>query len=346
MVRESALSTEKFLGCQLKRDIFNKTGLLIVPALTVLNEEHLQMIGQHQIDISMHDVYPLETPPSNEQNGHKALIDKSVSMVQDIFREVRFENKIPLEDIHDQVIPTIRNAAETSNLFRIFSSLRAMDDYTYRHTIAVGIIASMIGKWLRLPNEELSDLTMAATLCDIGKMMVPEHILNKPGALTAEEFEQMKKHTIYGYELIQSTAGTTHRQALVALQHHERHDGSGYPYGIREKEIDLFSRIVAVADVFHAMSSNKVYRNATPFYETLKQMNQNAYGAFDAKVIHIFLDKMMQSLTGSEVLLTDGSKGNIVMINSHDPTRPLVQVGGNFIDLSKQTYLHIEQVNG
>lgn len=92
-------------------------------------------------------------------------------------------------------------------------------------------------------------------------MKIPLEILNKPGRLTDEEYAIMKKHTIWGYELIKETVGTTKRQALVALQHHERMDGSGYPFGLQRAQIDPFSRIVAGADVFHAMSSRRVYRH-------------------------------------------------------------------------------------
>lgn len=144
--------------------------------------------------------------------------------------------------------------------------------------------------------------------------------------------------------MIKETVGTNHRQALVALQHHERQDGTGYPLGIRADKIDFFSRIVAVADVFHAMTSKRTYRNASPFYEILKQMQQDAYGALDPRIIGLFLNKVMQSLIGNEVLLTDGRTGSIVMIKPHDPFHPLVRIEEAFLDLSKEPTLHIEQV--
>src|SRR5690606_28020956 len=97
-----------------------------------------------------------------------------------------------------------------------------------------------------------------------------------PGKLTDEEYAIMKKHTIYGYEILNDTVGISHRQALVALQHHERMNGSGYPMGIKRDNIDLFSRIVAVADIFHAMTSNRVYRTHSPFYEVLTEMEERS----------------------------------------------------------------------
>jgi putative nucleotidyltransferase with HDIG domain len=185
------------------------------------------------------------------------LVDESVIQINEIFQVSRRSKKVPLLDIQRQIIPLIHQTINQPNLFRLFASLKSKDDYTYRHSFAVAVIATLIGKWLGLKETELSELTIAAILHDIGKLKIPLDILNNPGKLTKEEFDLMKKHTIFGYEMIKETAGISHRQALVALQHHERQDGSGYPLGIRADKIDLFSRIVGIADVFHAMTSNR-----------------------------------------------------------------------------------------
>jgi HD-GYP domain-containing protein (c-di-GMP phosphodiesterase class II) len=238
----------------------------------------------------------------------------------------------------------IHQTTEQPDLLGLLLSLQSKDDYTYRHNVGVGLIAALIGKWLNLKENELTQLTIAATLHDIGKVKIPTDILNKPGKLTKDEFALMKKHTIFGYQMLTETIGINHRQALVALQHHERQDGSGYPFRVGATKIDLFSRIVAVADVFHAMTSNRAYRDASPFYMILKQIHDNAFGAFDAQIIHLFLNKMMQSLVGNEVLLTDGRTGSIIMINPLDPLRPLVRLETVFVDLSKESELFMEQV--
>jgi HD-GYP domain-containing protein (c-di-GMP phosphodiesterase class II) len=293
------------------------------------------------------DAFPIlseETPLTEPGGEQKTDIGESVLQMEEVFREIRRTKKVPLLDIRRQMIQMIHQTVEKQNLIEIFASLQSKEDYTYRHIIGVAVIATLIGKWLGIKDTELMQLTMAATLHDVGKVKIPVDILNNPGKLTKAEFALFKKHTIFGYQMIKETVGTNHRQALVALQHHERQDGSGYPFGVGADKIDLFSRIVAIADVFHAMSSNRAYRNASPFYETLKQIHQNAFGILDARIIHIFMDKIMQSLVGNEVLLTDGRTGSIIMINTLDPIRPLVRVEESFVDLSKQTALHIEQV--
>jgi HD-GYP domain-containing protein (c-di-GMP phosphodiesterase class II) len=342
------VDNDKLIDRYSKYDRFNERGVLVVSTLSILDNEEIQMTGSQGIERVEDDVVQsLNVTNANAASyiQHNKLIDSSVLEIKEIFQEIRVTKKIPLLDIRNKIVPLIKQTIELPRLFGLFASLQSKDDYTYRHNIGVGVIASLIGKWLNLKESELIQLSIAATLHDVGKVKIPLDILNKPDKLTAEEFDFMKKHTIFGYEMLKETVGINRREALVALQHHERQDGSGYPFGISSDKLDLFGRIVAVADVFHAMTSKRPYRNASPFYETLKQMNQNAFGELDARIIQLFINKVTQALIGNEILLTDGRMGAIIMINPHEPLRPLVRTKeGAFLDLSKEPAIHIEQV--
>ncbi|WP_309121772.1 HD-GYP domain-containing protein [Paenibacillus sp.] len=273
------------------------------------------------------------------------MIDEAVLEAGRLFEEVRATKGIPLADLRRNVIPMIQEAISGDTpLFGLFSALQAKDDYTYRHHFAVGAIASLIGKWVGLERQEQLQLTTAALLHDVGKMLIPEDVLNKPGKLTADEYTVMKSHTVMGYELLKRTVGLTHRQALVALQHHERLDGSGYPFGVTENKIDGFSRIVSVADMFHAMTSKRVYRDPSPFYEVLFQMERDTFGMLDPAITRLFVEKIMHSLIGQSVLLTDGREGVIVMVNVQEPLHPLIQIGSSFVDLSKESSVYVKQI--
>jgi len=270
-------------------------------------------------------------------------IENIVFKLKEIFDMTRRDDKIPLIRIINEVMPVIFDAIKNQHdLLKVCTQLTAKEDYTYRHTICVAMVAALMAKWLQFQKNDLFSLTAAALLFDIGKIKIPESILYKSGPLTYEEFGMVKKHTIYGYEMIKNTVGTSHLQALVALQHHEREDGSGYPFGLSSEKIALFSKIVGIADTFHAMSAKNGYSQAIPFFQVIREMQTGAYGKLDSKLVFLFTNKVMLSSIGDEVLLSDGSKGKMIMINDFDPLRPLVQLEDGFLDLGKDFSVQLE----
>ncbi|WP_341281857.1 HD-GYP domain-containing protein [Paenibacillus sp. FSL H8-0537] len=328
-----------FLGKQLAQDLFNHHGVLVAPAHTVLDQEQLDLIYRHAIELEERDI-------KRDKGKSKAQgkMDGCTLYMAELFEQIRYAKQIPVLQIREKIIPSINELSEIPDFYELLGALQSKDDYSYRHNIGVGVLSTLIGKWMDMDERDLMQLTMAGTLHDIGKTKIPNEILNKPGSLDTKEFDLMKKHTIFGYELLKDTVGINHVQALVALQHHERQDGSGYPLGLRSEQIAPLSKIVAVADVFHAMTSDRPYRKALPFYETLIQMNKNIFGEFDPQISKLFMDKMMQSMLGHQVLLTNNEIGSIVLINPQNALRPLVKMNDNFIDLSRDTSLHILKV--
>lgn len=212
-----------FLGMSLRRDLFNHNGVFIAPARTLLNEEQIELIDRHGIQLESHDVQAVEKKPAVQ-----GQIDSTTAYVTELFDKIRYSKTIPLLTIREEIVPVIQQTAGHTDFYELIATLQTKDDYTYRHNIAVGVLSTLIGRWMGLPHSELTQLTLAATLHDIGKLKIPPDLLLKPGKLTHEEFELIKKHTIFGYQMIKDTVGATHLQALVALQHHERQDGSGY----------------------------------------------------------------------------------------------------------------------
>jgi len=271
-------------------------------------------------------------------------IDNASKQVEEIFSSLMHGDPLAISKLEKEVLPVIKQAAEIPHLYHLFYELHKMEEYVFRHTIGVGIIALMLGKWLKLPEDELSELALGATLHDIGKTRIDPFILNKPGKLTKDEYEEIQLHTIYGYELLRKIDQLSDRVALIALQHHEREDGRGYPKGLVSNQIDPFSKIVAVADVFHAMLSTRVYQEAAPFYVALKQLQGDCFGKLDPNIVLVFLYKLMDSITGRTVMLSDGSIGKIIMVYPYDPLRSLVQVEDRLIDLRHNRELNVEKV--
>ncbi|MFD0681036.1 MULTISPECIES: HD-GYP domain-containing protein [unclassified Paenibacillus] len=333
------------IGVSIKKDIYNRVGNLLVPANTKLKEEDIRRLMNHRVDLREIEYWV--------QKDHEAvpdpvarLIEDASNQVKEIFEAIRYENSIPLKQIMKSLVPGIRKVAESANLFRLLSGLRSKDDYTYKHNIGVGVLATLIGKWMNLDENELSMLILGATLHDVGKMKVSNEILHKPGKLTDTEYRLMKRHTILGYEMLKNIAGTPHRVALIALQHHEREDGSGYPFGVKADKLDDLTQIVSIADVFHAMTSQRSYHAASSLFSVIRQMHSDVYGKFNAKIFFVFMNRMMESMVGNEALLTDGRKGTIVMANRFDPIRPLMKVDSYFIDLSKERSINLQEILG
>jgi putative nucleotidyltransferase with HDIG domain len=271
-------------------------------------------------------------------------VDQAARQMEEIFDKISSTGVVPIQEIKNDIMPAIRQAAEIPHIYHLFFELKTKDEYTYRHTVCVGIIATLIGKWLNLSPADLNDLSLGATLHDIGKARIPAVILNKPGRLTQEEYREMKRHTVYGYSLLQNIPELNERVALIALQHHEREDGGGYPFSLRSEKIEKLAKIVAIADVYHAMSSSRVYHQAEPFHIVISQMQNDVFGKFDSSIMLVFLYRIMDSLVGRRVLLSSGEEGTIIMVDPYEPLRALIRCEDTLIDLRLNRGLRISMV--
>jgi HD-GYP domain-containing protein (c-di-GMP phosphodiesterase class II) len=330
---------DNYLGRTIKNDLINAYGVTVIPAKSKLNAEHLELIRKQRIDVLDIIFVDEQQAPSYRQMAN-SVVDSSKEM----FESYRISRKIPLADIRKDVVPVIQEISRNPDIFALFSSVQGRDDYTYQHNVGVGVLSTLIGRWLHMSEAELSVLSLAATLHDIGKLKIPNEILNKPGKLTDEEFNLVKKHTIYGYEMLKETTGANSRITLAALQHHERNDGKGYPLGLKDEQIDSYSKIVAVADIFHAMSSKRPYHEAMPFHVIVDQMRRGSFGALDPHIVSVFLENIVKRTVGREVVLTDGRVGEIVYLNPHDIETPLIRINDEYIDLSKIKELNIREI--
>ncbi|KIL37725.1 hypothetical protein SD71_01250 [Cohnella kolymensis] len=267
--------------------------------------------------------------------------DATFDELDTVFREAGETGSVMIKDLRQTALPMLIETLSTGSLIQFLVHLRRKDDITLTHSIGVAALSIMLGRWLNLSSEELTDLAVAALLHDIGKLRIERHLLNKPGKLTVGEYEEIKKHTVYGYEMLRNSPDIKELCALPALRHHERLNGTGYPNRLTGDAIDKFSRLIAVTDVFHAMSSNRSYKDRIPFYHVIREMHASAFGQFDPDFTLVFLSKMMETLIGTEVVLSNGKTAVIVALNPSDPFRPLVRVNGRFLDLGRAENLHI-----
>lgn len=313
-----------FIGRRLNNNIYSRQGSLLLPKSTILNDNNLGLLQQHGVNL-----WDADTQLITE-----FIIDETISEVQSIYEKIHHSTEKPSNQmIRQKVMPKIQELCSNYNISNVLLGLRKKDHYTYRHCIGVSVLSYLIGKWLGLHDIELNDLAIAGLLHDLGKQRISYSILNKADKLSSDEYAEMKLHTVFGYEMIIKLPNMTDQQALVALQHHEREDGSGYPYGKSSEEIAYFSKIVAVADVFHTMVSERVYKKAIPLYKVLQEIYQRAFGLFDPVIVQCFIINLMNRMIGDSVLLSDGKVARIVMIHPDDLINPLVESEGQYYDL-------------
>ncbi|MCR5580103.1 MAG: HD-GYP domain-containing protein [Pseudobutyrivibrio sp.] len=219
-------------------------------------------------------------------------------------------------------------------LFNMLYSMRNLEDPIYSHSLNVALISRSIGKWLHFSKEDLNVLTLAGLLHDIGKTQIPEDILNKPGKYTDEEFATMKTHPLLGKKIL-NNKGFDSRILSATLQHHERSDGSGYPRGLMEDEIDDFASIVAIADVYDAMTSARAHRDPLCTFQVIYEFEQEGLQKYHTKFVLTFLERIANTYNNSRIMLNNAKTGRVVYINKSNLSRPVIQMdNGDIINLA------------
>lgn len=236
----------------------------------------------------------------------------------------------------------------------MLTNISVTDNYLFQHSINVCVYATMLGLSFGYGKDELMTLGLGAMLHDIGKTQVPLDILRKPGKLTDAEFAEMKKHAIYGYQLLKDEPNVPLLSAHCAFQHHERINGSGYPRGIAGTDIHEYARWIGLVDSYDAMTTHRSYRNAVLPHEALEILFTGAGTLYDQEKIALFRDKIALYPIGVTVTLNTGETAVVVDLNASAAHRPIVRVledadGQTIqpyeIDLSKKLTVMIDAVN-
>lgn len=239
------------------------------------------------------------------------------------------------EELLSKTISLVSPKQTTLDVFDMLHNMRQVNDSTYAHSLNVAIISRIIGKWLHFSNEELDTLTLAGLLHDIGKTKIPDEVLNKDGKLTDEEFQMIRNHPKYGYDILKSQPLNSHIKK-AALMHHERCDGSGYPMGLTMEEIDDYALIIAIADVYDAMTAARSYRAPLCPFEVIAEFEKDGLQKYKPKYILTFLENIANAYQNNRVMLSDGTSARIVLLNHRRLSKPLVQLDdGSCIDLEK-----------
>ena len=335
-------------GARLARTVFSSDGGVLLMQGVELRDCYLELLRKRGIyeiyldddlseGIEVHDVV-------NENTRNEA-----VAVVRDIMAGYSFSDVIDVEHVKTVVNRIVDELLSNDDILYNLTEIKTVDDYTFKHSVSVCILSIITGIGLGFDTAQLRELGLGAILHDIGKLCIPREILKKPSQLTVEEFEEIKKHTILGYELLKKSGQLNLVSSYIALGHHERYDGSGYRYRLKSEEIQIYARIVAVADVYDALTSDRVYRKKLKPHEVYEYITSMGLHHFDPVVVENFVRFVTVYPEGSGVLLNTRERAIVVKHNRKMPTRPLVRVvydedmkrSSKEIDLSQESGIFI-----
>jgi len=255
--------------------------------------------------------------------------------INDALHDVRLGHSINTNDAKRLVAGLADSVVRNPNALLWLSHMKQRDEYTAIHSVNVCILALTLGRDLGLSKNELNQLGLGALLHDVGKMIVPLEILNKPGALTDKEFSALKQHPEFGYDLLKTKNGLPEFLLQVVKHHHERENGGGYPNGLHGQQLNQFTKIVTIVDVYDAITSDRVYHDAINPSTALNNMYKWAPNDFDQTLFNAFIKCLGIYPTGSLVELNTGEVGIVTSSTQSHRLKPTVLL---ILDKDKNCY--------
>ncbi|SMF09080.1 HDIG domain-containing protein [Alteromonadaceae bacterium Bs31] len=260
-----------------------------------------------------------------ERERAEKVYDEAKGLVTELMNNVKLGKAIdigPVESLADDINNSVLN---NPNALLCLASIREKDQYLLEHSINVGILMGILSQYLGYEQELVHQMVTGALLHDIGKIRVPYNILNKPGKLSPEEWTEMKRHVVYGQEVLLQSEGINEVALSICGMHHERLDGSGYPMGLKDYEINNYGRLAAIVDVYDAITASRVYHKGKPPAEAMGFLQEICGFHLDTDLVRHFIRCMSVYPVGTLVELDNGKLGVVISIKSENPDSPIVR---------------------
>lgn len=266
------------------------------------------------------------------------------SHVENIFNNKLTAGKTDIGELRDFSKRIQNEIISTGGVIKNIVLYGSGEDCVYKHSVDVAALSAILGNWIGMGDNDINLLTYAAIMHDFGKTKIDETILNKKESLTSKEFEKIKTHPVIGYNYMKEIPFLDSSVSLGVLMHHERLDGSGYPLGIEGDKISNFAKIIAIADVFDAINSDRVYKKSKEPFCALEIIQKESLEKLDYIYCKVFLEHVINYYMGENVLLNNGKICKIVQININNLSRPLLLDDSEFIDLKDEKDLFVERL--
>jgi len=315
-------------GMILGDNLFGDSGELVLAQNTVLTDDYVQGIRK----LKYNGIY-IEDDISRDIHIVNIINDRvraqTVKGIKDVF--ICTENKSPVSkkkftDMQNQIKTIVDEILKNRNMMVNMVDLKVFDDYTYYHSVNVAVLSIVIGTSIGFGEEDLCNLGFSALLHDIGKVFVNKEILNKKGILSDDEFLEIKKHSFLGFDYMKKEFGVNRSSKAGILDHHEKFGGGGYPNNLEGADISLFGRIISIADVYDAMTSDRPYRKGIIPSEVIEYIMGSSYVLFDPDLVKLFIRKIAPYPIGTFVKLSNGLTGIVTENYESYCLRPKVRI--------------------
>ena len=348
----------------LSRDVIVRNGTVLFAAGTMLNDVNfLKLKAYHVAHVfvraaSINESLPFfsdgdtavprrEVEPIKErkdfQEFEQAYEEKSKE-VESVVRAISDGASINLGELQKITGGILSKLRCKSDVMTFISTLETTSDHTFSHCTNVSLLCNLFGYWIGLDEQRLRDLTAAGMLHDIGKIQTPPNILNKQGKLTKEEYEVIKQHAADGYRILKEH-DIPEDIKMAVLLHHEKTDGTGYPFGIKGDKINKMAQMVAIVDIYDAMTTNRVYRNKICPFTVIKTFERKFYGELDTELLLAFLKNIAYTYIGTWVRLSDNRAAEVVFINQQSLSNPMVRFeDGEILDLMTRQDISVAEL--
>ncbi|MBB6453453.1 putative nucleotidyltransferase with HDIG domain [Salirhabdus euzebyi] len=332
-------------GDKLARPLFSTSGQFLLHQETILTNQLLDRLMKYEIehayitkDISIN----LDSKTFIEKDHKNKVVQYIRESFHTIYNHPINGNTFIVEQAAEglkQVVGDMNKLVKQNNdIVSLLSDVFVFDDSIFTHSLNVTIYTLTIARELPFTKQELEELGLGALLHDIGKLKIPKEILLKPDRLSKEEYEIVKHHTVYGYDMIKLIPNIPQSVLRCVKEHHERLNGTGYPEGLSSDKLHIFSKIIGVADTFDAMTTERVYQDKRLPHEALEILYTGSGTLFEQKYIELFRQNVAVYPNGMKIVLNDGRKGIVIKQNNEVSDRPILTILEEQGKAVKETY--------
>jgi len=350
--------SSRVIGSSLARPIISNCGQILIAGNSKISENTIKKFkrfGIKSVYIKTevaNDIYDIITDEIRKTNIHKfKSFIKGLNLKLDKNRKINIRKEIKLDkELKEKIIEIAWDLIKNINYSNKikFVDIKSIEDYLYEHQINICILSVYMGKKLKFNDKKLEKLAVASLICDFGNLLLDSEKYLSNKILSKNERKEFEKHTQLGYDFFHNETDFKITEIIPIIEHHERVNGSGYPRGVRGDQMHIFSKIIAIADVYDALTSDRLHRLAFSQSDAVKMLMNDAGILYDSEITKLFIENIIPYPTGTRVLLSTNDIGIVTHEKESVFDLPIVAVLNGerkrWIDLSKNKEISIEKV--